>query len=121
MDLVRLEEFSEIVRHESAALIRADDERLESAMEAHVCAHLGREGVEGGSRDSGRHMVGRVKAAIARSSVHDASVAGETMEDARKERAGKPARTNLKKHELENIKAARGIVKRAANQAKQHY
>ena len=27
---------------ESAALIRADDERLESAMEAHVCAHLGR-------------------------------------------------------------------------------
>ena len=34
MDLVRLEELSEIVRHESAALIRADDERLESAMEA---------------------------------------------------------------------------------------
>ena len=58
-------------------------------MEAHVCAHLGRKGVEGGGRDSGRHMVSWVKAAVTRSSVHDASVAGETMEDARKEWAGK--------------------------------
>ena len=71
------------MRHKSAALIRADDERFKCAVEAHVRAHLGRECLECSGRNGGGHVVRWVEATVPGSSVDDAGVAGEAMKDAR--------------------------------------
>jgi hypothetical protein len=88
MNLAGGEKLAEIKGDESAALVGANDEGLETAVKAHERGKLSRVRLEGAGGDESRHMVGGVETPIARAGVDAADVAGIPMEDAGKEGTG---------------------------------
>jgi hypothetical protein len=82
MNLASGEKLAEIKGDKSAALIGANDQGLETAVKPHERGELGRV-------HESRHMVGRVEASVTRAGIDTADIAGITVENAGKKRAGK--------------------------------